>query len=105
MMTPSSTTAVAEALAAYNTLKGLASTGVLAAELGNTTIYPGVYTNASSVGITLGDLTLDAQGNPDAYWIWQVGNSATINGAGGGTMVGTIISRRESRFQLPVMPR
>jgi hypothetical protein len=117
------TTAAAEALTAYNTLAGLASTGALAAELGNTTINPGVYTNASSVGIIAGDLTLDAQGNTNAYWVfqvgtsltvgkaaqprsiiltngakasnvfWQVGSSATINGAGGGTMVGTIISQ------------
>ena len=116
------TEALSEAQTAYNTLKGLPSTGVLAAELGGTTIYPGVYTNASTVGITSGDLTLDAQGNPNAYWVfqvgssltvgeagfprnvilahganaanvfWVVGSSATINGAGGGTMVGTIIA-------------
>jgi hypothetical protein len=116
------TEALSEAQTAYTTLRGLPSTGVLAAELGGTTIYPGVYTNASTVGITNGDLTLDAQGNPNAYWVfqvgssftvgeagfprnvilahgakasnvfWAVGSSTTINGAGGGTMVGTIIS-------------
>jgi len=32
--------------------------------MGNTTIYPGVYKNASSVGITTGPLTLDAQAIP-----------------------------------------
>ena len=116
------TEALSEAQTAYNTLKGLPSTGVLAAELGGTTIYPGVYTNASTVGITKGDLTLDARGDPNASWVFQVGSSltvgeagfprnvilangakpsnifwavsssTTINGAGGGTMVGTIIS-------------
>jgi ice-binding like protein/Big-like domain-containing protein len=116
------TEALSEAQTAYITLKGLPSTGVLAAELGGTTIYPGVYTNASTVGITSGDLTLNAQGNPNAYWVFQVGSSltvgeaavprnviltggakasnifwavgtgTTINGAGGGTMEGTIIS-------------
>jgi hypothetical protein len=116
------TTALSEAQTAYTTLQGLPSTGVLAGEVGGATIYPGVYTNASTVGITNGDLTLDAQGDPNAYWVfqigssltvgeagqprsvilahgaqasnvfWAVGSGATINGAGGGTMVGTIIS-------------
>jgi hypothetical protein len=72
--------------------------------------------------ITSGDLTLDAKNDPNAVWVfqiatsltvgkagqprsiilvngaqaknifWQVGSAATINGAGGGTMAGTIIS-------------
>jgi len=72
------TEAALEARTAYTTLQGLPSTGVLAAEVGNTTIYPGVYTNASSVGITLGPLTLDAQGDPNAYWVFQIGSSLTV---------------------------
>jgi hypothetical protein len=72
------TEAALEARTAYNTLQGLPSDGVLAAEIGNTTIYPGVYTNASSVGITLGPLTLDAKGDPNAYWIFQIGSSLTV---------------------------
>ena len=117
------TQALAEATTAYNTLKGLPSTGVLAGGLAGTTIYPGVYTNSSTVGITGGNLTLDAQGNPNAYWVfqigssltvgeagqpssvilangakasnifWAVGSGATINGAGGGTFEGTVISQ------------
>jgi len=72
------TEAALEARTAYTTLQGLPSTGVLAAELGGTTIYPGVYTNASSVGITLGPLTLDAKGDPNAYWVFQIGSSLTV---------------------------
>jgi hypothetical protein len=72
------TEAALEAQTAYTTLQGLPSNGVLAAELGGTTIYPGVYTNASSVGITLGPLTLDAKGDPNAYWIFQIGSSLTV---------------------------
>ena len=72
------TEAAGEARTAYTTLQGLPSTGVLAAELGGTTIYPGVYTNASSVGITLGNLTLDAQGDPNASWVFQIGSSLTV---------------------------
>lgn len=72
------TEAALEARTAYNTLQGLPSTGALAAELGNTTIYPGVYKNASSVAITLGPLTLDAQGDPNASWVFQIGSSLTV---------------------------
>ncbi|MGD0547466.1 MAG: ice-binding family protein, partial [Terracidiphilus sp.] len=72
------TEAAGEARIAYTTLQGLPSTGVLAAELGGKTIYPGVYTNASSVAITNGDLTLDAQGDPNAFWIFQIGSSLTV---------------------------
>jgi hypothetical protein len=72
------TAAAGEAQVAYTTLQGLPSTGVLAAELGGTTIYPGVYKNASSVAITIGDLTLDAQGDPNAYWVFQIGSSLTV---------------------------
>ena len=72
------TEAELEAQTAYVTLQGLPSTGVLAAELGGTTIYPGVYKNASSVGITIGNLTLDAQGNPNATWVFQIGSSLTV---------------------------
>ena len=46
--------------------------------MGGTTIYPGVYKNASSVGITTGPLTLDAQGNPNATWVFQIGSSLTV---------------------------
>jgi hypothetical protein len=91
-------------------------------ELGNLVLAPGTYTSASFYDITAGDLTLDAKGDPNAYWIfqmgtyltvgeaassrnvllvngakashvfWQIGSAATINAAGGGTMVGTIIA-------------
>jgi hypothetical protein len=72
------TEAALEARIAYNTLQALPSGGVLAAELGGTTIYPGVYTNASSVAITIGDLTLDGQGDPNATWVFQIGSSLTV---------------------------
>lgn len=94
-----------------------------AGELGGLTLAPGVYKSASGTfKITNLDLTLDAQGNPNAVWIfqtaagltvgipsgarnvniigggsaknvfWYVGSAAVINYAGGGTMVGTIIA-------------
>jgi uncharacterized repeat protein (TIGR02543 family) len=96
-----------------------------AGELGNLTLAPGTYKSAGgSFKITNGNLTLDAQGNPNAVWVfqaptsltvgiagpagarsviltngaqaqnvyWYVGSAATINGAGGGIMTGTIIA-------------
>jgi hypothetical protein len=78
--------------------------------------------------ITGSDLTLDAGGNANAVWVfqmassltvgapgaprsvilvggaqpknvfWQVGSAATVNASGGGTMVGTIISSAAISF-------
>jgi len=97
-------------------------TDPFAGELGGKSVAPGVYQSASGTfQITGSDLTLDAMGDANATWVfqagssltvgdtaprsvilingaqaknvfWQVGSNATINGAGGGTMVGTIIA-------------
>jgi Ice-binding-like/Bacterial Ig-like domain len=117
----------ADALAAYNALVAQpAGPDPGAGNLGSLTLAPGVYTaGAGSFKIEGGNLTLDAQGNANATWVfqmattltvggpgaafpqsvilangaqaknvfWQVGSAATINAAGGGTMVGTIISQ------------
>jgi len=102
-----------------------------AGNLGGLTLTPGVYTAAAaSFMIQGGDLTLDAQGDVNAVWVfqmastlllggpgvafpqsvhlingaqaknvyWKVGSAATINAAGGGTMVGTIISPAGTTF-------
>jgi hypothetical protein len=94
-----------------------------AGQLGGLTLPPATYQAAGgSFLITGSDLTLDAQGDTNAIWVfqmassltvgaagaprsvilingaqaknvfWQVGSMATINGTGGGTMVGTIIA-------------
>ena len=52
-------------------------------ELGGTTLFPGVYrSSVSSFLISAGTLTLDAQGNPDAIWIFQMPSSTltTVTG-------------------------
>lgn len=118
------TDARSDALDAYNTLAGL--TGGVdpgAGQLGGLTLAPGIYKAAGGTfQITGSDLTLDAGGDVNAVWVfqmassltvgapgaprsvilsggaqaknvfWQVGSSATINGAGGGTMVGTVLA-------------
>jgi hypothetical protein len=122
--------AAADALTAFNDLASRPDgTDPGAGQLGGLTLLPGVYKSASGAFLITGsDLTLDAQGNPDAVWIfqmassltvgtplasrsvilvngakpsnvyWQVGSSATINGAGGGSMAGTIIASAGMTF-------
>ena len=59
------------------TTNSLVGAGGLANELGGRTLAPGVYYSAAGPGapagyqITAGDLTLDAQGNANAVWIFQ----------------------------------
>ena len=45
---------------------------------GNATLPPGTYISAtnSTIGVT-GDLTLDAQGNPNAVWVFQAPSAVT----------------------------
>lgn len=121
----------ADALTAYNALVAMPTGANPGANLAGKTLAPGVYTSPSgSFMIEGGDLTLDAQGNANAVWVfrmattltvggpgaaapqsvilsggaqaknvyWQVGSAGTINAAGGGTMVGTIISQEGVSF-------
>lgn len=117
-----------DATTAYNSLSPsvlIGGSDPNAGELGGLTLAPGIYRSASGTfGITAGNLTLDAQGDPNARWVfqcatsltvgiagpagaksvvlingglpkhvfWYVGSAATINGAGGGVMSGTIIA-------------
>jgi len=118
------TQAALEAQTAYTTLQNIPpGTTLPTNELGNLTLAPGTYTSSSFYDITVGPLTLDAKGDPNATWVfqmgtyltvgtpsasesivltngaqaknvfWQVGSAATINYGGGGTMVGTIIAQ------------
>jgi hypothetical protein len=115
--------ALLDAQTAYGTLAAMPSTGDPGANLGGLTLAPGVWKPAGGALLLTGsDLTLDAQGNTNAVFVfqmastltvgaaaaprsiilingaqaknvfWQVGSQATINAAGGGTMVGTIIA-------------
>ena len=70
--------ALAEATTAYTTLTGLPSSGALAGQIGHTTIYPGVWTTSGPVLITAGDVTLDAKGDPNARFVFQIGTILTV---------------------------
>jgi len=105
-----------ELTAAYNAAAGVASTATKAGDLGGQTLFAGVYTSSSTLGIT-GTVTLDAKNNPNAQFIfqiasglttatgsvvnlingaqpsnvfWQIGSSATI--LGGGSFSGNILA-------------
>ncbi|WP_333600466.1 Ig-like domain-containing protein [Flavobacterium sp.] len=128
------TQGLADANAAYLSISPASMPGGTdpgAGELGGLTLAPGIYKSASgSFNISNGNLTLDAQGDPNAVWVfqsasgltvgiagptgaksvilingalpknvfWYVGSAATINAAGGGVMVGTIIANSGVTF-------
>jgi hypothetical protein len=68
--------AKADLLVAYNEAAGRTTTEVLSADLGGRTLTQGVYASPTSIGLT-GTLTLDAQGNQDAVFIFKAGSTLT----------------------------
>jgi hypothetical protein len=65
-----------ELTTAYDAAAGAASTANKSGDLGGQTLFPGVYTSTSSLGIT-GTVTLDAQGNQNAQFIFQIASALT----------------------------
>jgi hypothetical protein len=47
--------------------------GTVVSDVGNQTLAPGLYTSATSIGLTVGDLVLD--GGPNDVWIFQAGTT------------------------------
>ena len=115
---PTSAQAIADLTTAYNDAAGRTLCPVsVAGNLGGMTLAPGLYKSTSSLEVTSGDLTLDAQGDEDAVFIfqmaatltttvgrqvilaggakatnvfWQIGSSATLGTAS--TFQGTILA-------------
>ena len=74
---------------AYNDAAGR-TVGVVgvAGDLGGRTLAPGLYKSTSTLAIT-GDLTLDANGNPNAVFIFQIGSGLTVATGGRVVLVAT----------------
>ncbi|WP_326826004.1 ice-binding family protein [Streptosporangium sp. NBC_01756] len=102
---------------AYDDVAFRTPTATVSTDLGATTLTPGIYTSVSGTFSNTGNLTLDAEGDPDAIFIfqtvstlltagastvtltggaqarnvfWQVGTSATLGA--GSTLSGTILA-------------
>jgi hypothetical protein len=64
--------------AAYDAAVGRAAGALtVAGNLGGLTLTPGLYKSSSSLEISSGDLTLDARGDTNAVFIFQMGSTLT----------------------------
>ena len=79
---PTAAGAVANLTIAYNDAAGRTLCPVtVAGNLGGLTLTPGLYKSTSGLEISSGDLTLDAQGNANAVFIFQM--ASTLDTAAG----------------------
>jgi hypothetical protein len=70
--------AMANLTTAYNDAAGRTQSPVtVAGNLGGLTLPPGLYKSTSSLSISSGDLTLDAQGDANAVFIFQMASTLT----------------------------
>lgn len=75
---PTATQGIADLATAYNDAKGRTLCAVtLSGNLGGLTLTPGLYMSTSSLAISAGDLTLDAQEDGDAVFIFQTMSTLT----------------------------
>lgn len=71
---------------AYNDAAGRSTTGSIVADLGGQTLVPGVYAGGA---LTLnGTLTLDAQGDPAAVFVFKASSSLTTGSASVVSLIG-----------------
>ncbi len=75
---PTSAQAMADLTIAYNDAAGRTLAPVsVAGNLGGMTLTPGLYKSTSSLAISSGDLTLDALGDANAVFIFQMASTLT----------------------------
>lgn len=74
---------------AYQYAKSVTSPDVtlFSGDLGGRTLTQGIYHSSTIASITSGNLTLDAKGDPNAYWIFQIGSDFSTNGSAGGDVI------------------
>ncbi len=78
--------AQADLTTAYNDAAGRSTSATVTADLGGQTLVPGVYTGGA-LGIT-GTLTLDAQGDPNAVFVFQAASTLTTASASTVALIG-----------------
>lgn len=64
--------------AAYLDLEGRTGATTVAGDLGGQTLSPGLYKSTSSLAVSTDNLTLDAGGNADAVFVFQIASTLTI---------------------------
>jgi hypothetical protein len=75
---PAAAQAQIDLTTAFNDAAGRSVGAVtVAGNLGGQTLAPGLYKSTSSLEISSGDLTLDAQGSPNAVFIFQMASTLT----------------------------
>ncbi len=81
--------AKADLTAAYLFAEGASTPApaTISGDQGGKTLAPGIYKTTSTLSIQSGDLTLDAQGDPNAVWIFQIASSFTTIGGAGGSVI------------------
>jgi hypothetical protein len=101
----------ADLLAAYNTAKGLAPGTTVGAGIDLGTLIvgvhpaghlpPGTYTSGSTMSVNT-PVTLDAGGNANAVWVFQIGSSlTTFVGAPGGNIILANGAQAKNVFWVP----
>lgn len=74
---------------AYNDLAGRSVNPVsVAGNLGGTTLAPGLYKSTSGLQISSGDLTLDAKGDANAIFIFQIASTLNVSSGRQVTLTG-----------------
>jgi len=75
---PTAAQGEADLTTAYNDAAGRTLCAItIAGNLGGQTLTPGLYNSTSSLEISSGDLTLDAQNNASAVFIFQMASTLT----------------------------
>ena len=91
---PASDPGQADLGTAYTTLAGLPCAATVGPNLAGLTLVQGVYCVAAAASNLTGTLTLDAQGNPNAVWVFRMSSTlitspgSTVSVINGGTSCG-----------------
>jgi hypothetical protein len=64
---------------AYNEAAGRTYPALVSGNLGGQTFAPGLYKSSSGLAISSGDLTLDAKGDPNGTFIFQISSTLIVS--------------------------